>query len=106
MASLHPDYFRYNHLQYEDTKNKIRYEYPDNNGKRKPICEGCMTEDQFDPFWEELNSLEGRMIQSECRANITKMKYKPIRLTFPHEDKQTALRKLLWHEDDLVSNVS
>ena len=83
MASLNPDYFHYE-------KNSSAYS----------------TEDAFNEFWKTKHELEGASIQSECRANITKMKYKPIRLTFPHMDKRTALRKLLWHEDDLISNVS
>ena len=82
MVSLNPDYFHFE-------KNASIY----------------ATEDRFNEFWTEKNDHEGRLMQTECRANLTKMKYKPIRLTFPHIDKQTALRKLLWHEDDLISNV-
>ena len=83
MASLNPDYFHFN-------KNASTF----------------ATKDEFEEFWINKNKFDGHKIESECRANITKMKYKPIRLTFPHLDKQTALRKLLWHEDDLISNVS
>ena len=82
MVSLNPDYF-------EHEKNASHY----------------ATEDVFKESWAETNYVLGRQIQDECRANKTKMKYKPIRMTFPHMDKQTTLRKLLWHEDDLVSNV-
>ena len=84
MVSLHPDYF-----QNMDQYNLSGY-----------------TEDQYKLWWLEKNYYDGQRMQAECRANMTKMKYKPIRLTFPHIDKQTSLRKLLWHEDDLVSNVS
>ena len=34
------------------------------------------------------------------------MRYHPVKVRFFHLDKQTALRKLLWHEDDLDTNVS
>ena len=34
------------------------------------------------------------------------MRYNPIRIRFYHYDQQTSLRKLLWHEDDLDTNVS
>ena len=78
MVSLNPDYFHFE-------KNASNY----------------ATEDDFKQSWKEMNYLHGRQMQTECRANMTKMKYKPIRMTFPHMDKQTALRKLLWHEDDL-----
>jgi hypothetical protein len=33
------------------------------------------------------------------------MKYDPIRVRFYHFDNQTSLRKLLWHEDELQTNV-
>ena len=83
MASLNPDYFHWE-------KNASAY----------------ATADAFEEMWKAKNELDGRRLYSECVANKTKMKYKPIRLTFPHMDRQTSLRKLLWHEDDLISNVS
>ena len=83
MASLNPDYFHWE-------RNASAY----------------ATADAFEEMWKAKNELDGRSLYSECVANKTKMKYKPIRLTFPHMDRQTSLRKLLWHEDDLISNVS
>ena len=83
MASLNPDYFHWE-------KNASTYK----------------TDDEFEEIWGTTNDLMVNRLHSECVADKTKMKYKPIRLTFPHLDRQTSLRKLLWHEDDLISNVS
>ena len=43
---------------------------------------------------------------SSCKLDHEKMRYNPIRIRFYHYDIQTSLRKLLWHEDDLDTNVS
>ena len=43
---------------------------------------------------------------SSCKLDHEKMRYNPIRIRFYHYDQQTSLRKLLWHEDDLDTNVS
>ena len=43
---------------------------------------------------------------SSCNLDHEKMRYNPIRIRFYHNDIQTSLRKLLWHEDDLDTNVS
>ena len=43
---------------------------------------------------------------SSCVLDHEKMRYSPIRIRFYHYDIQTSLRKLLWHEDDLDTNVS
>ena len=40
-----------------------------------------------------------------CELDYEAMRYHPIKIRFYHYDKQTALRKLLWHEDDLDTNV-
>lgn len=43
---------------------------------------------------------------SSCDLDASAMKYTPIRIRFYHYDNQTSLRKLLWHEDELQTNVS
>ena len=43
---------------------------------------------------------------SKCQLDHEKMRYSPITIRFYHYDHQTSLRKLLWHEDDLDTNVS
>jgi uncharacterized protein with ParB-like and HNH nuclease domain len=42
---------------------------------------------------------------SGCNLDSDLMKYNPIRVKFYHYDNQTSLRKLLWHEDELQTNV-
>ena len=42
---------------------------------------------------------------SSCELDYEAMRYHPIKIRFYHYDSQTALRKLLWHEDDLDTNV-
>ena len=42
---------------------------------------------------------------NRCELDYEAMRYHPIKIRFYHYDKQTALRKLLWHEDDLDTNV-
>ena len=42
---------------------------------------------------------------SGCKLDHDKMRYNPISMKFYHFDKQTALRKLLWHDDDLDTNI-
>jgi hypothetical protein len=44
--------------------------------------------------------------KANCLVDPAKMKYNPIRVKLRHYDTQTSLRKLLWHEDDLLTNVS
>lgn len=43
---------------------------------------------------------------SNCKLDHDKMRYYPFTIRFYHYDHQTSLRKLLWHEDDLDTNVS
>jgi hypothetical protein len=42
---------------------------------------------------------------TSCMLDPDEMKYDPIRIRFYHYDNQTSLRKLLWHEDELRTNV-
>ena len=42
----------------------------------------------------------------KCKLDNNEMRYHPVKVRFFHLDSQTALRKLLWHEDDLDTNVS
>ena len=42
---------------------------------------------------------------SGCELDHEAMRYDPIRIRFYHYDTQTSLRKLLWHDDDLDTNV-
>ena len=42
---------------------------------------------------------------SSCQLDHEKMRYHPVTIRFYHYDKQTSLRKLLWHEDDLDTNI-
>ena len=41
----------------------------------------------------------------KCKLDNNKMRYHPVRVRFFHLDRQTALRKLLWHENDLDTKV-
>jgi len=43
---------------------------------------------------------------TNCMLDPDQMKYSPIRIRFYHYDNQTSLRKLLWHEDELQTNVN
>ena len=43
---------------------------------------------------------------SGCSLDPEVMKYRPIRVRLYHYDNQTSLRKLLWHENELQTNVS
>lgn len=43
---------------------------------------------------------------TSCQFDAEQMRYHPITIRFYHYDKQTSLRKLLWHEDDLETNVN
>jgi len=43
---------------------------------------------------------------SKCQLDHEKMRYSPITIRFYHYDHQTSLRKLLWHEDDLDTNIA
>ena len=96
MPSLTPNYIDFeeilNHTVYQDFPRDI-HKWESNKEFRESRLE----------FLQEYIR-ESMLI--ECHVNSTKMKYKPVRLTFPHIDRQTSLRKLLWHEDDLISNVS
>ena len=40
-----------------------------------------------------------------CKLDAEQMRYNPITMRFYHLDRQTSLRKLLWHEDDLDTNI-
>ena len=40
-----------------------------------------------------------------CEIDTDKMKYNPVRIRFYHLDRTTSLRKLLWHENEMVSDV-
>ena len=62
------------------------------------------------PDYVDLNGTDfetayDRFDSSLCVADTDKMKYKPIRLKFYHFDRQSSLRKILWHEDDLITEV-
>jgi hypothetical protein len=43
---------------------------------------------------------------SDCQVDPEQMKYTPVSLTFYHLNNKTSLRKLLWHSDDLETDVS
>ncbi len=43
---------------------------------------------------------------ANCIPDPDRMKYSPVKLKLTHYDPQTSLRKILWHEDDLVTDVS
>jgi hypothetical protein len=44
--------------------------------------------------------------KTNCVVDPALMKYNPIRLKLWHYDTTTSLRKILWHEDDIITNVS
>jgi hypothetical protein len=58
-------------------------------------------------------SIKGRFIDPEnlqrntsgCILDSAKMKYDPIKIVFSHLDKQTTMRKLSWHADELKTNI-
>ena len=50
------------------------------------------------PTFDELN-------ETLCVIDQEQMKYEPVKIRFYHLDGSTSLRKLLWHENELVSDV-
>ena len=57
-------------------------------------------------FFSRFEGTTGERNQIFRKLDHEKMRYNPIRIRFYHYDQQTSLRKLLWHEDDLDTNVS
>ena len=57
-------------------------------------------------FFSRFEGTIGERNQIFRKLDHEKMRYNPIRIRFYHYDQQTSLRKLLWHEDDLDTNVS
>ena len=49
-------------------------------------------------------SSSGRKL--DCVVDSVKMKYDPVKFRIYHMSPMTSLRKMLWHEDDLVTDVS
>ncbi len=58
-----------------------------------------------DPMDPKLAELSKHKNYSKCVVDHDQMKYNPIQIRFIHLDKRTSNRKLMWHEDDLMTDV-
>ena len=51
------------------------------------------------------NPISVKIHAGDCISDKEARKYDPISITFVNLDNQPSLRKLNWHEDDLVTTV-